>query len=235
MYIDDSILERLDREGSYAFSVYEPDRTEVVLGRSCRADEDVMVARCLEDGVPILRRAGGGGTVVLCRGVVVVSVAGSTDTPFALKQHMTAVNETIIAGLAGLGVEGLAIKGISDITIGNRKILGASLHRRKNTVLYQGALLVDPDMHIFERYLKHPKKEPDYREQRSHNEFLTSLSLEGYRSDKENLIRGLEKGLSEGPPWKGLSQRSRARTKVRLIFRPILYTLSTWQTINVQE
>jgi lipoate-protein ligase A len=204
LYIDERILNKLDNYHSYSFCVYEPDRIEVILGRACNAEEDVHLTRCREDGIPIHRRAGGGGTVLLCRGVAVVSVAGSTDTPFALKEHMAAVNMTIISALEVLGVKGLSIKGISDITVGNRKILGASLHRRRDVVLYQGSLLVDPEMGLFDRYLKHPKKEPDYRAGRKHREFLTSLVGHGYRIPSESVIKGIMGKLDEGPPWKRL-------------------------------
>jgi lipoate-protein ligase A len=204
LYIDKQVLSKLDAEHSYTFYLYEPDRIEIVLGRSCQAEEDVKITRCKKDGVPILRRAGGGGTVVLCPGVVVVSVAGISKTPFALKEHMAAVNEAIISALEELGVTGLAVIGISDIAIGNRKILGASLHRRRDTVLYQGSLLVDPEVSIFDRYLKHPNKEPDYRAGRTHREFLSSLAGSGYSISVETVIEMIEDKLHNGPPWKVL-------------------------------
>lgn len=123
---------------------------------------------------------------------------------------MAAVNMTIISALEDLGVKGLSIKGISDITVGDRKILGASLHRRRDVVLYQGSLLVDPEMGMFDRYLKHPKKEPDYRAGRPHREFLTSLVGHGYRISSESVIKGITGKLHEGPPWKRLSERFQA-------------------------
>ena len=142
-------------------------------------------------------------------------VAGLTDIPFALREHMLAVNRIIIAGLEELGVKNLSIRGISDITIKDRKILGASLHKSKNTVLYQGSLLVDPDMDLIERYLKHPKKEPDYRGRRSHKQFLTSLSIEGRVAGIDDVISVLERRFSAGPPWKNLYRDTDGRTKVR--------------------
>lgn len=204
MYIDDQVLRGLDAECRYSFLVYEPLQTEVVLGRSCKAQEDVKVARCREDGIPILRRAGGGGTVVLCPGILVISVAGSTKVPFALREHMEAVNESIVSSLGDLGVYSLSMLGISDIAIENRKILGASLHRRKDIVLYQGSLLVRPEMQLFERYLTHPKKEPDYRKLRSHEDFMTSLFLEGYEIEISTLKKRVEAELRKGPPWASL-------------------------------
>ena len=117
---------------------------------------------------------------------------------------MIAINESIISALRCFGVEDLFIKAISDISIEDRKILGSSLYRRKDTVLYQGALLVKPDMSIFERYLKHPKREPDYRRGRTHIDFITSLYNEGYIIPKPKIVEALKVRLGTAPPWASL-------------------------------
>jgi lipoate-protein ligase A len=204
MYIDNRVLKEVLHGSSYCFVVYEPERTEVILGRSCKELEDVRVENCVQDNVPVLRRAGGGGTVVLAKGIVVVSAAGKSSVEFHLKEHMIVMNESIISALLGLGVKNLSIKGISDIAIEDRKILGSSLYRRKEIVLYQGALLVDPDMSIFERYLKHPGREPDYRRGRAHKDFITSLHNEGCAIPTAEAIETLKTRLGQGPPWTSL-------------------------------
>lgn len=206
MYIDERVLNKIDQGKEYEYAVYEAERTVVVLGRSRRVDEDVLVENCLHDDIPILRRAGGGGTVVLGRGIIILSVAGATHVPFSLREHMNAVNMAIVQVLLDAHVKDLRISGISDIAIGNRKIVGSSLYRKRDTVLYQGSLLHSPDMSIFDRYLKHPKIEPDYRCGRSHREFLTSLFQEGYLIEMGDLIDALRKGLEHRPPWHGINQ-----------------------------
>jgi len=195
------VLQHIRNGYEYASEVYEAEQTEVVLGRAARAEDDVFVRKCAQDNVPVHKRAGGGGTVVLCTGVIVISVAGRTVLPYHLKEHMNAVNEVVIKALESLGVRGLAIKGISDITIGDKKILGSSLHRKKDLVLYQGSLLVDPPLDMIAGYLRHPKKEPDYRKGRPHRDFLTSLYREGYLLNKFKLIETLKKELAERCPW----------------------------------
>jgi lipoate-protein ligase A len=179
----------------YAHRVFEAESTVVVLGRSRRAQEDVELERCAEDGVPVLRRAGGGG-------ILIVSVAGGTSLPFHLIEHMNAVNALVVAALESLGVKNLAIRGISDIACGDRKLAGSSLYRTKDTVLYQGSILVQPDFALFDRYLRHPSKEPDYRKGRSHRDFLTSLESEGYPIDPETVVEALQGALAGGSPWR---------------------------------
>lgn len=204
MYIDQQVLQGITEGKNYSFAIYESENTVVVLGRSCRGEEDVHVERCIRDNIPILRRLGGGGTVLLTRGILIISVAGKSPVPFQLREHMNSVNYLIMKALEGFGVKNLNIKGISDVATGNKKIMGSSLYRKKELVLYQGALLLNPDMKIFDKYLKHPRREPDYRAGRKHKDFLTSLYSEGYRIEKENLIDKIKLIFQECPPWAGL-------------------------------
>jgi lipoate-protein ligase A len=107
----------------------------------------------------------------------------------------------IIQTLKEFHVKNLSIMGISDIVLGDKKICGSSLHRKKDTLLYQGSLLLGPDIQIFDRYLKHPMKEPDYRKGRKHQDFITSLWEEGYRIDKQDLISALKSTFAQKIPW----------------------------------
>ncbi len=200
-HIDDRVLRHIRNGSDYACEIYEAQQTEVVLGKSGKAEDDVHLEKCTQDHVPVHRRAGGGGTVVLCRGVIVISVAGRTTLAYHLKEHMNAVNRAVIKTLKHFGIKDLSIRGISDIAIGDKKLLGSSLHRKKDLVLYQGSLLVDPPLDLIAGYLCHPQKEPDYRRGRLHTDFITSLYSEGYRVDKTGLIKVLKRELTERCPW----------------------------------
>ncbi|MFW6137706.1 MAG: lipoyl protein ligase domain-containing protein [Spirochaetota bacterium] len=205
IYVDANVLLRVLNGEEYAFSVFEPEQTQVVLGRACKIENDVFIENCQKDRVPILKRMGGGGSVVLTQGIVVISLAGKTPVPFNLAEHMNSVNRSIIRVLESFNITNLSIKGTSDIVLRNRKILGSSLYRKKNLVLYQGSLLVKPDMSIFDRYLKHPEKEPAYRKKRKHSCFMTSLHQEGFTIDQSDLIQKLSGMCESGPPWKELA------------------------------
>ena len=52
-------------------------------------------------------------------------------------------------------------------------------------------LNISEDAEVFEHYLKHPVKEPDYRKGRSHKDFVTSLKAEGYTINTEEIINML--------------------------------------------
>jgi lipoate-protein ligase A len=135
--------------------------------------------------------------------MVVISVAGRTALPFRLRDHMNLVNLRIMAALARLGVRDLTLRGISDISLGEQKVLGSSLYRKGDTVLYQGSLLVNPDLGLIDRYLKHPLKEPAYRRHRPHATFLTTLHAREYHLSTEQIAAEIEETLGEYNPWCG--------------------------------
>ena len=199
--IDDLVLDKMQQGADYACEIYEAERVEVVLGRACKVEEDVMSNACTTDGVPISRRRGGGGTVVLAPGMLIISIAGKSSLQYHLREHMNAVNLVIIDTLKKLGVNSLSIRGTSDIAIGTKKILGSSLYRRKDLLLYQGSLLVNPDLNLINRYLKQPRKQPAYRSGRSHERFVTSLYKEGYTIPIEELMQRLKSTFVRISPW----------------------------------
>jgi lipoate-protein ligase A len=200
-HIDDLVLSRMEQCADYACEIYEAERIEVVLGRACKLEEDVMSDDCVRDGVPISRRRGGGGTVVLSPGTLIISIAGKSPLQYHLREHMNAVNLVIIDTLKELGVDSLSIRGTSDIAIGMKKILGSSLYRRKDLLLYQGSLLVNPDLSLINRYLKQPRKQPSYRNGRPHGSFVTSLHNEGYTVANEEIIKSLKNRFASLSPW----------------------------------
>jgi len=77
--------------------------------------------------------------------------------------------------------------GISDIAISGKKILGSAIYRSKDALLYHAVLNLGEPATTFERYLRHPSKEPDYRLGRSHSEFVTSLKEKGYNQSYHQL------------------------------------------------
>jgi lipoate-protein ligase A len=176
MWIDDDILKRCAEP--MALSCFVPQSPCVVLGASNSAEVEVNVERCAADGVPILKRYGGGGTVLLSDKVVVVSLGTWVRQHFQNKFYFERLNQAVIDALAAhwpvFGELGQA--GLSDIVWKERKVAGTSLFRSRNYLLYQASILIDADIAAFERYLKHPSREPDYRRGRRHGDFLSGLS-----------------------------------------------------------
>ena len=81
---------------------------------------------------------------------------------------------------------------ITPLSIKEKKILGSSIYRTKDKIFYQAVLNISQGTELFERYLKHPKKEPDYRKGRNHNDFVTSIRAEGYILDTISVIQAIK-------------------------------------------
>ena len=176
MWIDDQILENY--ESHICAKVFVPEIKAVVLGSGNEISREVNAPACESKGIPILRRYGGGGTVVLYPGCVVVSLGCWVREQFSNNLYFKIINQAVIQSLAGKwsALSALSQAGISDIVWGDRKIAGTSLFRSRNYLLYQASILVQMDSSLIEGVLSHPSKEPEYRKGRKHSDFLVGLS-----------------------------------------------------------
>ncbi len=116
--------------------------------------------------------------MVLSPGVLVISLVKTVKHLYHFTEYFFQINGIVIDALRELGVNGSNQRGISDICIGDRKISGSSMYRSKALLFYTASLMVANDVTLLDRYLKHPPKEPDYRQGRPHRDFVTTLAAE---------------------------------------------------------
>jgi len=165
------------------FFVWKPDKTYLILGSSNKAETSLIAENVIADNVEVYKRPSGGESVVLSPKTLVLATIirtkGLEDPP----KHFLKANNKIINSLSHFGVKNLKQKGISDIAIGEKKIAGSSIYRKTNIVFFHCVLNVSEDTAIMEKYLLFPQKQPDYRLNRSHTDFVTSLDREGYHFD----------------------------------------------------
>ena len=192
---DAELLE--DNTSTYRYMVWEPGGLCIVLGQSNQLDQSVYVERAAADNVLVYKRPSGGETVVLSPGTLVVSILKRGDGLRSPKLYFNTYNEKIIQALRGLGIKNLSANGISDICIGNQKILGSSIYRSKDRVFYHGVLNRAESGDVIERYLEHPLREPEYRDGRSHKDFVTSLAQQGYQFTSEEIRRALLEAIHD--------------------------------------
>lgn len=192
---DDFIINEAREKNEPVLAVYPCKETVVVLGRGSDPDVEVFVDRCREDGVPLLRRHGGGCAVVLDPGNLVVSVAIPVEGLTRTKEYFQKCTDWMIEGLTQCGIEEVYYDGVSDLVIGEKKIAGSCVYRMKNWFYYSVSLLVTPDIPLMMDYLKHPPREPEYRRGRPHDEFVTglaevdgSLTVEGLVDRLKNVL-----------------------------------------------
>lgn len=164
--------------------VYTLEQPVVVLGSGSRPSRELHVAACLADGIPLLRRRGGGCSVVIDPGNLILSLLlPSADLP-GIRRCFDEISRWLIETLQRIGVDAIEQRGTSDLTRHERKIGGSCIYRSKQVLYYSTTLLVDADIGLIERYLLHPPREPEYRGQRPHRQFLCCLADEGWSATR---------------------------------------------------
>ncbi len=178
--LDEALLDELDEQGGDPIlRFWESDRYFVVLGASCRLVDDVHTAACEQDGIPVLRRASGGGTVLQGPGCLSYAFV----LPLTLHPELSdirATNRLILERIARAlhrWEPATAFRGISDLAIDEHKVSGNAQRRTRHALLFHGTVLHAMSGDLITRYLKQPVRQPDYRADRPHGTFLRTITV----------------------------------------------------------
>lgn len=159
----------------------------VVLGASNKLEDSVNIQACISDQVPVFKRPSGGEAVLISDGSLLFShIMLGTGLP-ASKDYFSQNLRYFINALQARGVKDLYHRGISDLSIKDRKILGCAIYRTEGFLLFQAVLNLSESALVIARYLAQPGRMPDYRLGRSHQDFVSSLKDEGYDLSLEEL------------------------------------------------
>jgi lipoate-protein ligase A len=194
---DEALLDWCENgAGEEALRFWESRDHFVVVGYANKIADEVNMAACEKRDIPILRRCSGGGTILQGPGCLnyTLILRITDDGPFRTIGHSNqfimernrAAIESLFRtfnlhplGAAKPGGDGstfnLSIGGHTDLVIGGRKFSGNSQRRRKNFLLFHGTFLLDFDLSLIGELLQMPTKQPDYRQNRVHGEFLVNL------------------------------------------------------------
>lgn len=156
---------------------WETTEPAIILGRSSRPAEDVLEEASRADGVPIIRRFTGGGTVVVGAGCLNYALVLSLDVRPELTDVAASFRLILERIASALNVADLTIGGHSDLVLRGRKVSGNAQRRGRRTLLHHGTLLYGYDAHLAGRYLREPARRPAYRGARRHADFLGNLPL----------------------------------------------------------
>jgi lipoate---protein ligase len=186
--LDEALLLDAESGGPEVLRFWQWPTYAVILGAGGRIADDVFEERCRADGVPLARRSSGGGTVLLGPGCLLYSVVVAYERDPALTQIRSAyrfILNRLSNGLRGLAAE-IDVCGSSDVAWLDRKVSGNAQQRKRTHMLQHGTLLYDFDVGRVAEYLKPPPRQPEYRRQRGHAEFLANLP-----ASVEQLKRGM--------------------------------------------
>jgi lipoate-protein ligase A len=176
--LDEALLLEADAgRGGDVLRIWHTESLAVVLGAGGSVALDVVEAACRADGVPVLRRSSGGGSVLLGPGCLCFSLVLSYQFHPALSEIGSSYGFILgrMCEILRPIQQGLERAGTSDLAVGGRKCSGNAQQRKRGHLLHHGTLLFDFDLARVGAYLRMPERRPEYRAGRAHQDFLMNL------------------------------------------------------------
>ena len=161
--------------------IWQPTVPIVVLGRSSPFGIEINHAECDAFGISIVRRCSGGATILTSPGCLMYAVLLSYQQHPELRMidnaHEFVMNK-IRDAVSACGIDS-ELQGICDLTINDKKVSGNALRCKRRWFIYHGTLICqDMDLSLIARCLGSPKRQPEYRANRSHADFLTQIPVD---------------------------------------------------------
>ncbi|MBU3759564.1 MAG: lipoate--protein ligase family protein [Candidatus Omnitrophica bacterium] len=197
--LDEALLDHCEAgHPSEILRFWESPDVFVVAGYSNKIHREVNVPYCRGAGIPILRRSSGGGTVLQgpgCLNYALILDIRKNPCLESIRATNTYIMERNARALSRAAQKEFCVRGHTDLADGPVKFSGNAQRRRRNFLLFHGTFLIDFDMPLISRALQMPSSQPDYRENRSHEDFVRNLNL-----DRELIKRALgEEWLVSAP------------------------------------
>jgi lipoate-protein ligase A len=204
---DEALLDWREKDGGDGIlRFWESPETFVVVGYANKIAAEVNIARCESDKIPIFRRCSGGGTVLQgpgCLNYALILPIGENSPLSGISganKYIMDRNLETIQSIAGKSLD-IKVQGCTDLAaadeIGDwrregaplageaptlpapvfRKFSGNSQRRHKAFLLFHGTFLLSFNLEAIGKFLIFPSRQPDYRADRSHGDFLRNLNL----------------------------------------------------------
>jgi lipoate---protein ligase len=211
----------------------------VVLGRASRMAEEVNSAACEGDGVPVLRRASGGATIVAGPDCLMYSVLVSYQKrptwrglDVAHHQVMSRIRDAVQNAADSFDLRlRIEIQGTCDLTITGRKFSGNALRCKRNWMIYHGTIMVAMPLQWLSKYLLEPPRQPAYREQRPHDTFVTNVLSPSSTVDAQTFMHALRCQMittwNAAEAWNSCTWRNEVETETSRLLEE-RYTKSDW-------
>ncbi len=192
--LDEALLIAAEEgKGGEVLRFWELPTLAVVLGSGGSLAIDVNLLACAEAHIPILRRSSGGGTVLLGPGCLCYSLILAYGRAPGLEQ--IPLSNQYVLGRVRRALQSIApaatIEGTSDLVLapqGDRssdmaipapvKFSGNAQQRKRRFFLHHGTLLCGFDLSLIPQFLNAPERQPSYRHNRSHTDFVANLNAD---------------------------------------------------------
>jgi lipoate---protein ligase len=155
--MDEAIfIEVLNGQSPPTFRFYR-NGSSVILGCFQLAEQEIDIKYAVSKDIKIAKRFTGGGAVYHDMGNLNYSII-SKDS-FEIDNSVEKLFYTMIKGastsLRDLGID-VAKKGLNDLSVKGKKVLGSAATMRSDTILFHAALLVNTDLEILASVLTAP-------------------------------------------------------------------------------
>jgi lipoate-protein ligase A len=180
MLYDENLLECAETGlGDEVLRFWEAPSLCIILGKVSKDPVEVKKDEAAKDGIKIIRRMSGGGTVLLGPGCLnyslVLSLAERPELKDIKKSYESILNR-ISCSFQNIGINA-KFEPLSDMAIEGRKFSGNAQWRKRRFMLHHGTILYNFPIEKIERCLKMPPSEPPYRKGRSHSDFLCNVGI----------------------------------------------------------
>lgn len=206
---DEAFLGLTDSGGTEVLWFWESAVPFVVVGYGQHVEREVHVAACERQGIPVLRRCSGGGTVLQgpgCLNYGLTLRSGSDPALATISGANRFILERQCRALEPLAGARLEIQGHTDLVKPGPdgvplKFSGNAQRRTRESLLFHGTLLLDMDLTRITDLLPRPSWEPPYRDGRNHASFVINTGL-GRVDVRTALVREWDAAGTLDPlPW----------------------------------
>ncbi|HXC36490.1 MAG TPA: hypothetical protein VNV43_11490 [Candidatus Acidoferrales bacterium] len=186
---DEALLDWREKNGGDGIlRFWESPETFVVVGYANKIAAEVNIVRCASAKIPIFRRCSGGGTVLQgpgCLNYALILPIGENSPLSGISganKYIMDRNLETIQSIAGKSLD-IKVQGHTDLAAADgsppvfRKFSGNSQRRHKAFLLFHGTFLLNFNLEAIGKFLIFPSRQPDYRADRSHGDFLRNLNL----------------------------------------------------------
>jgi lipoate-protein ligase A len=173
----------------------------VIMGYSQSVEAEVNLDVCRREGIKVVRRFSGGGTVYQDPGTLDYSISIKADHPLIKGQDITQSQKTLCSGvivaLKTLGTSPV-FESPSNILINNKKVSGNAQARRKSTIMHHGTLLVNANLDLLVKALDVPNPVKTIKAVSSKKSQITNLSDElGWLVLMEKVVDAHKQGFEQ--------------------------------------